>query len=234
MCVYVQTALYPLSKIVLLAISTLWGTWGRTRDQFSRLPWSISRSWKWTRTEKSIWRRSRDFKNTKTRNYSWSYRYSKKYTKFHVKSLDTFLLLWYSKQQKYSHLFSSKYFQEYEKQMKAFGINMNSSPAGKKRSAPSMLESPYSKTFIFAPHSKDMEVKEVNKELFITIIEKNYDSLHVRKSYINFLHQHPQDHPTCYCSSVLSTSSLIVCAKTALLTYLVPGDRDDRATRSFL
>ena len=44
--------------------------------------------------------------------------------------------------------------------MKAFGINMNSSPAGKKRSAPSMLESPYSKTFIFAPHSKDMEVKE--------------------------------------------------------------------------
>lgn len=50
--------------------------------------------------------------------------------------------------------------QEYEKQMKAFGINMNSSPAGKKRSAPSMLESPYSKTFIFTPHSKDMEVKE--------------------------------------------------------------------------
>ena len=56
--------------------------------------------------------------------------------------------------------------------MKAFGINMNSSPAGKKRSAPSMLESPYSKTFIFTPHSKDMEVKEVKKLIFIIIIKQ--------------------------------------------------------------
>ena len=51
----------------------------------------------------------------------------------------------------------------------------------------------------------------------------------------NIIHQLPSSTPsTYYCSSVLSTSSLIVCAKTALLTYLVPGDRDDRATRSFL
>lgn len=50
--------------------------------------------------------------------------------------------------------------QEYEKQMKAFGINMNSSPAGKKRNASNMLESPYSKTFIYAPQTKEVEVKD--------------------------------------------------------------------------
>ena len=53
-------------------------------------------------------------------------------------------------------------FQEYEKEIKALGICMNSTQtAGKKRPAQSMLESPYSKTFIYTPQTKDVDVKEV-------------------------------------------------------------------------
>jgi hypothetical protein len=53
--------------------------------------------------------------------------------------------------------------------MKAFGINMNSSPTGKKRNASNMLESPYSKTFIYSPQTKEVEVKDVSFFFFIGI-----------------------------------------------------------------
>ena len=74
--------------------------------------------------------------------------------------------------------------QEYEKQMKSFGIGMGSTPSSgaslrqgsqtgsnlaaslansKKRvvSSQSMLESRYSKTFIYTPQAKEVKVKEV-------------------------------------------------------------------------
>ena len=75
--------------------------------------------------------------------------------------------------------------QEYEKQMKSFGIGMGSAPSSggslrqpgsqtgsnlatslansKKRvvSSQSMLESRYSKTFIYTPQAKEVKVKEV-------------------------------------------------------------------------
>ena len=74
--------------------------------------------------------------------------------------------------------------QEYEKQMKSFGIGMGSTPSSggglrqgsqtgsnlaaslansKKRvvSSQSMLESRYSKTFIYTPQTKEVKVKEV-------------------------------------------------------------------------
>ena len=53
--------------------------------------------------------------------------------------------------------------QEYEKEIKALGICMSSTQtAGKKRSAQNMLESPYSKTFIYTRQAKDVDVKEVS------------------------------------------------------------------------
>ena len=73
--------------------------------------------------------------------------------------------------------------QEYEKQMKSFGIGMGSTPSSgglrqgsqtgstlaaslansKKRvvGSQSMLESRYSKTFIYTPQAKEVKVKEV-------------------------------------------------------------------------
>ena len=74
--------------------------------------------------------------------------------------------------------------QEYEKQMKSFGIGVGSTPSSgslrqggsqpgsnlpaslansKKRvvSSQSMLESRYSKTFIYTPQAKEVKVKEV-------------------------------------------------------------------------
>ena len=74
--------------------------------------------------------------------------------------------------------------QEYEKQMKSFGIGVGSTPSSggslrqgsqtgsnlatslansKKRvvSSQSMLESRYSKTFIYTPQTKEVKVKEV-------------------------------------------------------------------------
>jgi len=59
--------------------------------------------------------------------------------------------------------------QEYERQMKAFGISMNSSqviPQPTKKTLPvNMLESTYSKTFIYTPQTKDIKVKEESDEI---------------------------------------------------------------------
>jgi len=56
--------------------------------------------------------------------------------------------------------------QEYERHMKAFGISMTSNvPAATTKSNANMLESQYSKTFIYTPQTKDVEVKEENEEI---------------------------------------------------------------------
>jgi len=53
--------------------------------------------------------------------------------------------------------------QEYERHMKAFGISMNTVPT--KKTTANMLESPYSKTFIYTPQTKEVDVKEENEEI---------------------------------------------------------------------
>jgi len=53
--------------------------------------------------------------------------------------------------------------QEYERHMKAFGISMSTVPT--KKTNASMLESQYSKTFIYTPQTKEVDVKEENEEI---------------------------------------------------------------------
>lgn len=53
--------------------------------------------------------------------------------------------------------------QEYERHMKAFGISMTAVPT--KKSNANMLESQYSKTFIYTPQTKEVDVKEENEEI---------------------------------------------------------------------
>ena len=88
--------------------------------------------------------------------------------------------------------------QEYEKQMKSFGIGMGSTPSSgglrqgsqtgstlaaslansKKRvvGSQSMLESRYSKTFIYTPQAKEVKVKEVRRQqLSITLYNILFD-----------------------------------------------------------
>ena len=52
--------------------------------------------------------------------------------------------------------------------MKAFGISMTAVPT--KKTNANMLESPYSKTFIYTPQTKEVDVKEV-LELISHLIE---------------------------------------------------------------
>jgi len=53
--------------------------------------------------------------------------------------------------------------QEYERHMKAFGISMSTVPA--KKNNANMLESQYSKTFIYTPQTKEVDVKEEKEEI---------------------------------------------------------------------
>jgi len=53
--------------------------------------------------------------------------------------------------------------QEYERHMKAFGISMSTVPT--KKNNASMLESQYSKTFIYTPQTKEVDVKEEKEEI---------------------------------------------------------------------
>lgn len=89
--------------------------------------------------------------------------------------------------------------QEYEKQMKAFGINMNSTPTGKKRSGGSMLESHYSKTFIYSPQAKDVKVKEERE-----LIELPEASCNLTRSHLDDLME-DDSHPVSSSDPMLSS-----------------------------
>ena len=69
--------------------------------------------------------------------------------------------------------------------MKAFGISMSTVPT--KKSNANMLESQYSKTFIYTPQTKEVDVKEV-----LELISHLIEALKVFVKNRNFRHSPSQ------------------------------------------
>ena len=97
--------------------------------------------------------------------------------------------------------------------MKAFGISMTSNvPAATTKSNANMLESQYSKTFIYTPQTKDVEVKEV-LELIPYLIEHLEHLAEIENSEISekSISRH-SDHIRFFCAHRFFSSQISLCS----------------------